>query len=261
MWNGASLFVFVDFPALARAWVGSMVITCASLISFLRFVHSGSAMCSLTFELYDRASMFAIVVCIALVCTCIGPGAIHCVSVVSFFAFCTLGICHISTSVWALGRFFLVSFCGLCNFGLERERFDDHCVCRSKLMFVFYTFGICHLLADIWPLKCPTFVCFLIGVVLMRTWLSAIIPGHVSLIIVFLVMFSISVTYLLTVRYCKWSSCDYNIFCCRRGTWTGMDARCWSFSGHSTDWTTMRPLWTVSYLAFFSLTVSYFINK
>lgn len=55
---------------------------------------------------------------------------------------------------------------------------------------------------DIKTLERATFRCFVFGVVFMRKWVSAIIRGHVSLILFLRAMFLRSVTYyhLYTVK-------------------------------------------------------------
>lgn len=69
LYNGASLFGFVDYVASVCTWVGVIVFAHVGFIATWRFVLSKSVICFLKFELYDSATSARLVLGVVLMCS------------------------------------------------------------------------------------------------------------------------------------------------------------------------------------------------
>lgn len=59
-------------------------------------------------------------------------------SLISIWRFCTLGFCRLHTSVWSLGRRFLVRFHGFCMVTVHIRRRENNWLCESQFNFLFF---------------------------------------------------------------------------------------------------------------------------
>lgn len=150
-------------------------------------------------------------------------------------------ICDMHLDIRTPWRCSLVWICALRSFGSNSCQFDDHCLRRCHFNLVFCIFGICHMLTDIQTTGWCYFWFSMSSLSLMRTWISVITLGHVSLLFL-RATFSGLLMFSLTFRYCEGASCFWSIFCCRTEIWARIDARCWSVSKASTVCTMIRLL-------------------
>lgn len=202
--------------SMKRTFVSSGIIDDASFIRTMHFVLSDSVLSALTFEIQNGASLFGFLVYVTLVSTFVGNGTTDDVSII-FFRFVLSNTILYSLRVEIQNDDF--SFDSMVWWQVLPTCFGAEVVSYvssiSILRFVLTKSVICLLTLKLQD--CASFVCFVVGLVLMCILVKTIILCEVKSFFC-PIMFSRSVIYFLIRTYCKGASCFCSFLRCRIGT-------------------------------------------